>query len=83
MCNILLTYYYTLYTIIVLTNIIGDKCNSYFIEAVQLDIGLSLVVQWMGTCVPTELHEFHFSPRRIPHAVEQLSLHTTATEPML
>ena len=60
MCNILLTYYYTLYTIIVLTNIIGDKCNSYSIEAVKLNIGLSLVVQWMGTCVPIEGHEFHF-----------------------
>ena len=51
MYNILLTYYYTLHTIIVLTNIIEDKCNSYFIEAIQLDIGLPLWYSgWEPVC---------------------------------
>lgn len=42
MCNILLTYYYTLCTVTLLTNIIEGKCNSYFIETIQLDRGLPL-----------------------------------------
>ena len=42
MCNILLTYYYTLCTVTLLTNIIEGKCNSYFIETIHLDRGLPL-----------------------------------------
>ena len=46
------------------------------------DPGASLVVQWLRICLAMQWTLVGSLPRKIPHAVEQLSPCTTTTEPM-
>ena len=45
--------------------------------------GTSLVVQWLRILLPMQGTQFEPWSRKIPHAVEQLSLCATTTEPAL
>ena len=45
--------------------------------------GTSLVLQWLGVCLPMQGHGFHPRDRSISETEEQLSRCTATTEPVL
>ena len=49
----------------------------------KINTGTSLVAQWLRIRLPMQGHGFKPWPRKIPHAVEQLSLRATTPEPVL
>ena len=57
------------------------KINSKWIK--DLNVGTSLVAQWLRIHLPMQGHGFDSWSGKIPHATEKLSLCTTTTEPAL
>ena len=55
----------------------------HVIFSIKMLLGTSLVVQWMGICLPMSIRDpdLILGPGKTPYAVEELSPCATTTEP--